>query len=173
MSVFIIDYRGYGNSEGTPTEKGTYLDAEAAWNYLINEKKIDAKNIIIFGRSLGGAVATWLAYKHPAAALIIESTFTSIADVGKHYYPYLPTQLLARIKYPSIKRIIKVHLPVLIIHSPDDEIIPYQFGKKMFDAANEPKMFLDIHGGHNEGFYTSGEKYIDGLNRFITDMVAP
>lgn len=175
LSVLIIDYRGYGNSTGTPSEQGTYIDAETAWDYLIKQRKINDNDIIIFGRSLGGAVAIGLASKHQPTALIIESSFTSIADVGKHYYPYLPTSLLARIKYSSIDRIANIKSPTLFIHSKDDEIIPYKYGKQLFtEALNETttaKSFLDTIGGHNDGFLLSGKQYIDGLNRFITDIV--
>ncbi len=170
LSVFIIDYRGYGNSEGKPSEKGTYLDAEAAWQYLVNEKNIASDEIIVFGRSLGGAVASWLATKHTVAGLILESTFTSIEDMGRHYYPYLPVKFLARIKYPTLKRISQVNSPVLVIHSPDDDIVPYQLGKKLFVQANEPKQFLNLTGGHNEGFLSSGNLYIQGLNNFLNSI---
>ncbi|MBL1140982.1 MAG: alpha/beta hydrolase [Proteobacteria bacterium] len=171
LSVFIIDYRGYGKSTGKPTEKGTYIDAETAWNYLIKEKNVKPDNIIIFGRSLGGAIAAWLAEKHQATGLIIESSFTSIAEIGKHYYPYLPTSLLARIKYPSINRMQNIHSPVLVIHSATDEIVPYKFGQDLFNAANEPKTFLDIQGNHNDGYMFSGNTYINGLNHFISGIV--
>ncbi|MFT5396273.1 MAG: fermentation-respiration switch protein FrsA (DUF1100 family) [Gammaproteobacteria bacterium] len=175
LSVLIIDYRGYGNSTGEPSEQGTYLDAETAWNYLINEKNVESDHIIIFGRSLGGAVATWLAEKNPPAGLIVESSFTSVADMGKHYYPYLPTSLLARIKYSSIDRIANIKSPTLFIHSKHDEVIPYKYGKQLFTEAlketTTTKSFLDTTGGHNNGFLISGKQYIDGLNRFITDIV--
>ena len=175
LSVLIIDYRGYGHSTGEPSEQGTYIDAETAWHYLITEKDIESDNIIIFGRSLGGAVATWLAEKQPPAGLIVESSFTSIADMGKHYYPYLPTSLLARIKYSSIDRIANIKTPTLFIHSKYDEIIPYKYGKQLFSEAlketSTAKSFLDTIGGHNDGFLLSGKQYIDGLNRFITDIV--
>lgn len=176
LSVLIIDYRGYGKSTGTPSESGTYIDAETAWHYLIKEKNIESNNIIIFGRSLGGAVAVWLAEQHPSAGIIIESSFTSVADVGKHYYPYLPTNLLTRIKYPSIERIAKITTPMLFIHSKDDEIIPYRFGKQLFNHAlketTTTKSFLDIRGGHNEGFLISEKQYSDGIDRFIADIVS-
>lgn len=171
LSVFIIDYRGYGKSTGEPSEEGTYIDAETAWSHLINERKINSDDIIVFGRSLGGGIASQLVEKHPAAALIIESTFTSIEKIGGHYYPYLPTSLLAHIKYPSINRMPNINSPVLIIHSADDEIVPYKFGKELFEAANEPKIFLDIIGDHNYGFINSGTQYTDGLEQFITDIV--
>jgi len=175
LSVLIIDYRGYGNSTGTTSEQGTYIDAEAAWDYLFKQRKVNDDNIIIFGRSLGGAVAIGLASKHQPTALIIESSFTSVADVGKHYYPYLPTSLLARIKYPSIDRIANIKSPTLFIHSKDDEIIPYKYGKRLFTEAlketTTTKLFLDINGGHNEGFLLSGKEYFDGINDFITDIL--
>jgi uncharacterized protein len=171
LSVLIIDYRGYGKSTGTPSEQGTYIDAETAWTYLTKEKNISSDNIIIFGRSLGGAVAIWLAEKYSSAALIVESSFTSIADIGKHYYPYLPTSLLVRIKYPSKNRISNIKSPVLIIHSTNDEIIPYQYGQQLFEAAKEPKTLLNISGGHNDGFVTSGDKYINGIEHFITNIL--
>jgi fermentation-respiration switch protein FrsA (DUF1100 family) len=173
LAVLIIDYRGYGQSEGTTSEQGTYLDAEAAWQYLINEKKLTGNNIIVFGRSMGGAVATWLASQQKPRALILESTFTSVTDMGKHYYPYLPATLLTRIKYASIDRIASIDQPTLFIHSPADDIVPYALGRALFKAATEPKEFMDIRGTHNEGFLVSGDEYINGLDRFITDVIEP
>ena len=167
LSVFIIDYRGYGLSESSPSEQGTYLDAEAAWNYLTQEQQIRASDIIIYGESLGGAVAAWLATRVDAGALIIESVFTSIRDMGKHYYPYMPVTLIARIKYPVLEYIREVLCPVLIIHSPADDIVPFHMGKSVYEAANQPKDFLELTGDHNGGFLHSGNLYIDGLDRFI------
>ena len=171
LSVFILDYRGYGLSEGKPSEQGTYLDAEAALLYLKNNLDIQDNEIIIFGRSLGGGVASWLAEKQSTAALIIESTFTSIEDMGKHYYPYLPIKLISRIKYASNNRMQNIKSPLLVIHSKDDDIVPYRLGRELFDQANQPKLFLDISGDHNTGFMTSGEQYINGLDQFITDIL--
>jgi fermentation-respiration switch protein FrsA (DUF1100 family) len=173
LSVLIIDYRGYGQSEGTTSEQGTYLDAEAAWNYLINVKQLTGNNIIIFGRSMGGAVATWLASQQNPRAIILESTFTSVTDMGKHYYPFLPATLLTRIKYDSLGRIASIDQPILFIHSPSDEIVPYALGRTLFNAATEPKEFMVIRGTHNEGFLISGDEYINGLDRFITDVIEP
>ena len=167
LSVFIIDYRGYGQSQGTSSEHGTYRDAEAAWKFLTNTRGITESEIIIFGRSMGGAVATWLAGKHTPNLLILESTFTSIADVAKHYYPYLPTHLLTRIKYASVDRIEDIHSPILISHSQTDEIIPYKYGRELFEKAQAPKIFLELKGGHNDGFITTGPSYIQGLENFI------
>jgi len=172
LQVFIIDYRGYGQSEGTPSEQGTYLDASAAWRYLTTEKKIPAEKIILYGESLGGAVAAWLGSRHRAGGLITESAFTSIADMARHYYPYLPVRLLTRIHYPVIKYITGVHFPVLIIHSPDDEIVPFAQAQALYQAANEPKTFLEISGDHNSGFLHSIERYRNGLDKFISTCFA-
>ncbi len=171
LSVLIIDYRGYGRSTGTTTERGTYLDADAAWNYLTIEKNIDPIHIIVFGRSLGGAVATELAMQRPAAALILESTFTSTSDMAKQFYPYLPVKLLTRIKYPSIEKINKISCPLLVIHSQNDEIVPYQLGRELFEKAKHPKYFLDISGGHNDGFLISGNIYVEGIDNFISSHI--
>jgi hypothetical protein len=155
LNVFIIDYRGYGQSEGRPTEAGTYLDAEAAWRYLIETKGYRPEQIILFGRSLGGAVATWLAQQHPPRALILESTFTSVPDMGVRQFPFLPVRALARIGYNTQARLPHIQTPVLIVHSPDDEVIPYSHGQQLYQDANEPKEFLQLRGGHNEGFIIS------------------
>ena len=167
LSVFIIDYQGYGRSTGSPSETGTYQDARAAWSFLTGKLQLPAPQIIVFGRSLGGAVAVWLAAAYSPGALILESTFTSVADLGKHYYPYLPVQWLTRIRYPTLERISRVVCPLLIIHSRDDEIIPFEHGQKLYAAARAPREFLQISGGHNEGFLLAGSKYIDGLQHFI------
>lgn len=168
LSVLIFDYRGYGRSEGTPAEKGTYLDAEAAWNFLVKDKGIDPARIVIFGRSLGSAVAAELAMRRKAGALIIESGFTSIPDLGRKYYPYMPVSLITRFHYATIDKVSSLALPKLFIHSPDDEVIPYEQGVRLFEAADDPKEFLKLRGDHNEGFLQSGDLYINGLQQFIS-----
>lgn len=167
LSVFIFDYRGYGQSEGKPSEKGTYLDAEAARRYLIQERRVSASEIIFFGRSLGGSIAAHLAKDYPPKALILESTFTSIRDMAATIYPFLPIGLLVRFQYTTIDYLQKVKCPLLVIHSPDDDLIPFCQGRRLFEAAGEPKEFLEISGGHNEGFIQSAERYEEGLNAFI------
>ncbi len=166
LSVFIIDYRGYGQSGGKISEPGSYLDAEAAWRYLVEERGVEPEQIIIFGRSLGGAIATWLAERYSPRALILESTFTSVPDMGARQFPFLPVKLLARIRYNTENRLPQVSTPILIIHSPNDEIIPYSHGRRLFEVAPKPKEFLQISGGHNEGFIISGN-YEAGLRAFI------
>jgi fermentation-respiration switch protein FrsA (DUF1100 family) len=159
LNCFIFDYRGYGNSEGKPGEDGTYLDAEAAYEWLTKEKKISPNDIIIFGRSLGGSIATQLASKVQTRALIIESTFTSYVDIGRKFYPYMPVRLFARFGYRTMDYIKDVHCPVMIIHSRSDDIVPFEFGLELYEVANEPKEFVEIFGSHNEGFLVSGEIY--------------
>lgn len=168
LSVFIFDYRGYGKSEGNPTEQGTYLDVKAAHNYLIKEKKVAPKEIIVFGRSIGGAIGAWISKEVEVKALIVESTFTSVSDLGTQIYPFIPVKLLSRFKYNAKEYLPKVNCPVLVIHSRDDEIIPFTHGKKLFEVANDPKQFLEIRGTHNDGFMISAENYKDGLKYFIS-----
>lgn len=171
LAVFIFDYRGYGQSEGKPSEGGTYTDAEAAWRYLVEERKVDPNRIIIFGRSLGGAVAAWLAQSRTPGALILESTFTSVSDIAAKLYPYLPVRLLSRFKYDTAGYLDKVRSPVLIVHSREDEMMPFGHGQRLFERAMEPKIFLEISGSHNEGFITSGKRYEEGLNAFISEHI--
>lgn len=173
LAVLMLDYRGYGRSEGQPSEEGTYQDALAAWKFLTVERRIDPRHIVIYGQSLGGGVATWLAEREAAGALILDSTFTSVVDMARRHYPYLPVSLLARIRYPSIERMPRIHSPVLFIHSKTDEIVPYELGRTLFAAANEPKSFLEIHGGHNDGYFVSMDAYARGIAAFLEKHLAP
>ncbi|MFC1930117.1 alpha/beta hydrolase [Chloroflexota bacterium] len=171
LGVFIFDYRGYGRSEEKPSESGTYRDVEAAWQYLIEEQQVLHDKIIIFGRSLGGAVAAWQAHSHTPGALILESTFTSVPHLAAEVYPFLPVKLISRFKYDTEGYLEEVNCPVLIVHSPDDEMMPYRHGQRLFETAKEPKEFLEIRGSHNEGFITSGKRYEEGLNTFISEYL--
>ena len=172
LSVLIFDYRGYGQSSGKPTEKGTYRDADAAWHYLVTQRGIPAEHIILFGRSLGAPIAADLATRQTAAAVILESGFTSVPDVAAKFYPWLPVRWLSRYQYDTRKKLADIHSPVLIVHSRDDEIISYSNGEQLFEAASEPKQFLPLRGGHNDGFLVSGKDYIRGLDAFIGDVLA-
>ena len=167
LSTYIIDYRGYGQSQGVISEQGFYLDAEAAWDYLTQTRKIPAKQIIVFGRSLGAAIAAHIAANHLPGALILESAFTSVPDMAARLYPVLPVRLLSRFQYNTKKMLRSVSCPVLIIHSPDDEIIPFENGLQLYDSARQPKELLRIRGGHNEGFLVSSSRYSEGLSKFI------
>jgi len=170
LSTFIFDYRGYGKSEGKPTEEGTYADGEAAIAWLEKRLNIDSGDIIIFGRSLGGAVAAHLARVSTPKALILESTFTSIRDIGRNLYPWIPIRVLSRFKYSTIEMIGDVRCPVLIVHSPDDELVPFSQGRQLYERASEPKEFLIITGSHNAGFLETGNVYVTGLDSFLTEQ---
>jgi fermentation-respiration switch protein FrsA (DUF1100 family) len=167
LNVFIFDYRGYGRSQGRPTESGTYRDAEAAWSYLVDTRAVDAGEIIVFGRSLGSSIAAWLASRHRPAGLILESGFSSVPSMAQRLYPFLPVKWLAKFSYDTAGYVGNLACPLLVVHSKSDEIIPYAEGRLLFDAAPADKQFLDIRGGHNDGFIVSGQAYADGLSRFI------
>lgn len=167
FSVLIFDYRGYGHSGGRPSEEGTYKDAEAAWHYLTVTQGIQPRRIVVFGRSLGGAVAARLATRHPPGAVVIESTFTSVPDIAGDLYPWLPVKWLSRYRYDVKSSVSATSVPILVIHSRDDEIIPFKHGQQLYAHANPPRQFLEIRGGHNDGFLTSGKLYINGLDTFL------
>lgn len=173
LNVFIFDYRGYGESAGSPTEVGTYHDAEAARRYLVETRGLAPEQIIYFGRSLGAAIAAWLATQHPSRALIVESGFTSVPDFGAEIYPWMPVRLLARLHYPTREYLQAVKAPVLVIHSRDDEIVPFRHGESVYDAAKTPKEFLEIRGGHNDGFLVSGAQYTRHLDAFLRRIGLP
>jgi len=166
-STLIVDYRGYGMSTGSPSEKGTYLDAEAAWDYARHSRMALPQDIVIAGESLGGAVATWLAAKENPRAVILLSTFTSVPDLGAQVYWFLPVRLLSRIRYDNVENLKRVSAPVFIAHSRDDDVVPYAHGKKLFEAANAPKAFLEMSGGHNDGFIFTRPEWISQLAAFL------
>jgi uncharacterized protein len=165
--TLLVDYRGYGESTGSPSEQGTYRDAEASWSWLTTRRGIKASDIVIFGESLGGGVAVPLAAKHAPRALILASTFTSIPDLGAQVYPWLPVRWLSRIHYNNLAGLERINAPVLIAHSPGDEIIPYTHGKKLFDVAREPKTFLELRGGHNDGFVFARPEWVEAVRAFL------
>jgi fermentation-respiration switch protein FrsA (DUF1100 family) len=173
LNVLIFDYRGYGRSEGTPTEAGTYLDAEAAWRHLVTDRGIDPGRIVIHGRSLGGAVAAHLARDHTPGALLLESTFTSAPDLGAEVYWFLPVRWMLRFRYETAKYVRDVQCPVLVVHSRDDDMVPYHHGQAVFQAAPQPKEFLEIRGSHNEGFSDSQDVYSPALRRFLARHLGP
>jgi hypothetical protein len=171
LSVFIIDYRGYGRSEGSPSEQGTYADAGGAWLYLTAERGIAAERLVVFGRSLGAAVACQLAVDHTPRALILESAFTSVRDMARAAFPVLPVGSLIRMRYDNLAKIERVACPVLFVHSREDEIVPFEHGRRLYEAARAPKAFVELRYGHNEGFLLSGEVYTDGLEAFLVEHV--
>jgi len=173
LSVLIIDYRGYGQSEGRTTEMGIYRDADAAWRYLIDDRGIVASDIVIFGRSLGASVASRLASEHKPLALIVESSFTSIPDIAGDVYPWLPVRWLSRLSHATRDHVRNVRCPILIIHSRDDEIIPFHHGEAIFSSANEPRTLVTIRGSHNDGYLLDGRAYVEELRTFLAGLSVP
>lgn len=167
-SVLVFDYRGYGRSEGAPYEQGLYRDAEAAWKYLTDTLHIPPEDIVIWGESLGGGVATWLARRHPPRALVLQSTFTSVVDMGQHVYPWLPVSLLCRNRFPSVDRVGAIACPKLFLHSPTDDLIPYDQGRRLYEAACEPKKRVDLEGGHNHGMATQPKPVLAAIQAFLS-----
>ncbi len=170
VSVLIFDYRGYGESEGKISETGLYLDAQAVWQYLTEIRKIDSNKIIIFGRSLGGAVAADLALKVDAAGLVLESTFSSIRDMANRVLPIISFALIKRYDFNTLNKIPNIGMPKLFMHSQDDALVPYALGKKLFLAANEPKWMFTMQGGHNDGFIIHRERYLIELKKFLAKL---
>lgn len=163
VGFFAVGYRGYSGSDGKPSEKGLALDAEAA--YAWTAARYPASRIVIHGYSLGSGLAVQLATHRPARALILEAPYTSTVDAAKAHYPWLPVALLMRDRYPSIDRIGKVHMPLLIIHGDRDSVIPYALGRRLFAAANDPKQFITMEGSdHNtlvrDGLYGYVWRYL-------------
>lgn len=162
-SVLLYDYRGYGASEGTPSEEGTYRDAEAAFDWLL-AKGFAADQITVYGHSLGGAVSIGLTTRRPVSNLIVENTFTSLAGIGAKAYPWLPVRQLSRIHYDSIGRAPDITVRTLVIHSFGDELIPIDMGRRLHDALGGDKQFMETSGGHNGGGFL--------LDRASTETVA-
>ena len=169
LDILLFDYRGYGQSQGRPTEQGTYADVRGAWDWLVREAGAEPGRIVLWGRSLGGAVAAHLAASLdvPPAALILESAFASLPDMGAVAYPFLPVRLIARMRYPVAEDLARARCPVLVAHSPQDEIVPFRFGERLFAAAPEPKRFLRLVGDHNGGWLATGPDYVRAVDGFL------
>jgi len=170
LSVLIIDYRGYGQSGGGITEAGIYRDAEAAWLYLTETRGVRGRNIVVFGRSLGASVAAKLATIERPSGLIVESSFTSVPDIAQDLYPWLPARWLSRLRHATRDYIKEVRCPVLVIHSRDDEIIPFRHGEAIFAAAPEPRSLLELRGSHNDAFLRDERSYMEGLRDFLESL---
>ncbi len=167
-SAFVYDYGGYGRSTGKPSEARCYADIRAAWRYLTEQRGVRAEDIVLFGRSLGGAVTAELAAEVRPRAVILESTFESATALGKKVLPFMPVGLLVRHRFDTASKVGRFTAPLLVIHGPRDEIVPYAHGRRLFELAPEPKAFLEMNGGHNDGPYATGKPYEDGLRAFLT-----
>lgn len=174
VNIFIFDYRGYGNSDGKPSERGLYADGEAALAYLRARGDVDMTRLTLFGRSLGCAVAVELATRHPVKAVILESPFTSIDAMARHMRDGLtaliPTSWLVRSKFDSLSKIGNIHSPILLLHGDRDDIVPIEMAHELFAAANAPKRFYPIKGaGHNDTVSIGGNAYFAALKEFISE----
>ena len=171
VNVFIFDYRQYGRSEGKITEQGTYIDSRAALAYLRSRSDVNNETIIFFGRSLGSAISVELAVKEKCRALILETPFTSIKEMGKKLYPYLPFTFFLRTKYDTLSKIGDIKVPTLIMHGDKDELVPIEQGKILYEQANEPKEFYTIPGAmHNDTHIVGGEEYFDVIREFVNKL---
>jgi uncharacterized protein len=166
-SIMLFDYRGFGKSEGAPGEEEVYQDALVCYNWLIDKKNFSPDQIIIFGRSLGGAVAVDLASKVPSGGVIVESSFTSAKAMAKEMFPIFPINLILKYKLNSIDKISNVKCPVLVTHSSEDDLIPYKMGVELFNAAGKPRKFIILSGSHNERYYLNDSNYRNALIEMI------
>lgn len=167
LGVLVYDYGGYGKSTGTPSEKRCCEDAYFMWLWLTREKKILPQNIILFGRSLGGAVTADLATRVECAGVVLESTFLSTIEVAKDIFGWVPKFFAKGNEFNTREKVPKIKAPVLVIHSPEDTLVRYYHGKKIYELVNSEKYFLEIKGDHNNGFVLTGDKYVEELRAFI------
>ena len=170
-NILIFDYRGYGRSEGAPSESGLYLDGEAVIDYLKSRHDVDGGRLVLFGRSLGCAVAAEMAAGHEVYAVVLESPFTSVRAMAKRFYPFLPgAGLLVRAKFDSLSKIKDVRAPVMVVHGDRDETAPFDMGRELYEAANEPKRFYSVEGaGHNDTYLVGGPVYYEALEAFLRE----
>jgi fermentation-respiration switch protein FrsA (DUF1100 family) len=168
--VLLFDYRGYGGSEGSPDEGGTYRDARAAYDYLVDRAGVSPERLILFGESLGAAVAVELAREIPAAGLVLEAPFTSIPDMARVVYPFVPTGWI-RTRYDNLRKIPELSLPIFIIHGTEDDTVPFEQGKRLYGAAPEPKRFLAVEGaGHSDSLFVGGDRYWVAWRGFLKSI---
>jgi hypothetical protein len=170
LNLLAFDYRGYGESGGVPSEAGLYRDADAAWRYLTDTLRVAPDRIVLFGHSLGSAVAVELATRVPAAGLILDGALTSVVERAQEAYPYVPVRWIARSRYPSLDRIGRLTLPKLFLHARADQVIPFAHGRRLYDAAPPPKTFVALAGGHGDAFERDSAAYFGAIARFLTTL---
>lgn len=170
VNTFALDYRGYGASEGTPSEQGLYSDAMTAFSFLRTQRQVPSERIVIFGYSLGSSVAIDLASKVEAAGVILEGAFTSMPNVGQRQYPFLPVHLMMRNRYDSMSKIQAVNEPKLFFHAREDEIIPFEEGVELFGTARETKQFVETKGGHNTVHTADSALFYGTIARFLRQI---
>ena len=166
LNVFAFDYRGYGRSKGVPGEKGTYQDAEAAYHWLV-EKGFAETQIVGLGESLGGGIVSELAIRVPLGGIIVQSSFTSIPDLGAELFPWLPVKSLSSIRYDTQGKLSEIHVPVMIMHSREDSLVRFSHAEKNYAAANDPKRLWELEGDHNDTLASNAESYRNGIKEFL------
>jgi len=167
LSVLMYDYGGYGQSTGRPSEARCYADIRAMWSHLVHVCNLPPERVILMGSSMGGGVTTDLAAEAKAGAMILEATFTSIPDVVSGEYPWIPAHLIAHTRFVNVDKVSRIRCPVLIIHSVDDDTVPFAHAERLYERVNAPKTFLEIHGSHGGGKFSSREQYAAGLKAFL------
>jgi fermentation-respiration switch protein FrsA (DUF1100 family) len=167
LNVVAFDYRGYGESEGQPTEAGLYLDAEAAYAFLRDSLGVAADRIILFGHSLGSAVAVDLASRVPARGLVVEGAFSSGPDVAQRTYWFVPVRRVMRSRFASDEKIGRVPGPKLFLHARRDEVIPLDLGRRLFERAHDPRAFVELAGGHSDAYLADSAGYFGALAAFL------
>jgi uncharacterized protein len=172
LGVLAVDYRGYGDSEGEPSETGFYRDADAAYAYLTNELHIPSAGVLIYGYSLGSAVAIDLASRVTAAGLMVEGALLSIPTRAAELYPYVPVQLLARNRFASVEKVARVNMPKLLIHAREDDYVPIAHGRKLYELAGSPKYFQDVAGSHTTAHEVDPE-FFKAISRFLQGLDLP
>ena len=170
LSLLAFDYRGYGESEGTPSEAGLYRDADAAYQYLRGGLRVPPERIIVFGHSLGSAVAVDLASRVPAAGLILDGALTSVIERGAELYPYVPVRWIGRSRFSSIDKISRVSIPKLFLHARADDVVPLAHGRRLFEAALPPKTFVELNGGHGDAFELDSASYFGSIRKFVKGL---
>ncbi len=169
LAGFIFDYRGYGLSTGRPSEAGVYRDARAAYEYAVNGLGVPPERLVLFGRSLGGAVAADLALQAPVRAIILDGAFTSVGDMANHHYRWLPGKGRYAHKFDTARKLAQIGIPKLIIHGEKDQVVPFRMGERLFEAAAPPKEFYPIAGaGHEDTLPVGGQEYARRVAEFIT-----
>jgi len=172
VNLFAYDYRGFGASEGSPSEAGVYADAAAAYRYLTDSLHVPPSRIVLFGHSLGTGVTIELARHVSAAGLIVEDAYTSVVDRGQEVFPVLPIRLIARSRFASIDKVGALRLPKLFLHARNDRTIPIEHGRKLFAAAAEPKEFVELNAGHADAYALDRVRYYGAIDAFIRRVTA-
>ncbi len=170
LNLLAFDYRGYGESSGSPSEAGLYRDAEAAYEYLRDTRGVPPERIVLFGHSLGSAVAVELATRVPAAGLVLDGALMSVIARAQEVYPYVPVRWIARSRFASIEKIGRVQIPKLFLHARRDDVVPIAHGRRLYEAAPPPKTFVELAGGHGDAFEADSAVYFGAIGRFLETL---